>query len=278
MTFDTIIAVDWSARSAPSPARPTPDAIFACVGRNGTLDTPQYFRTRFAVMDWLDDLLDAEITAGRRVLAGFDFAFGYPDGFADALTGSNSGLAVWDWLSDQIVDESDNTNNRFKIADQINARFPGTGPFWGAPATVNLKHLPHKGTARSGHGMVEKRTCERASKTAQPVWKLYTTGAVGSQSLLGIPHLNRLRKRLGAHCAVWPMQDADTVQVTLCEIYPSLFPDSSDDANGILDARQVSRVVGQFFDEMPELPKLGAALTQEGWIVGLPIPEQGIVT
>ena len=36
---------------------------------------------------WLADHLADERAAGRRVLAGFDFPFGYPRGFAAALTG-----------------------------------------------------------------------------------------------------------------------------------------------------------------------------------------------
>ena len=46
-------------------------------------------------MRWLADLLAAERAAGRRVLAGFDFPFGYPRGFAAALTGRAEALALW---------------------------------------------------------------------------------------------------------------------------------------------------------------------------------------
>ena len=46
--FHTHIVVDWSARSRPSPAQPTKDAIWWAVARTdgGAADAPEYARTR----------------------------------------------------------------------------------------------------------------------------------------------------------------------------------------------------------------------------------------
>lgn len=285
----TIIAVDWSARAAPSSVKPVRDAIFACVHRPGVPGHPAYFRTRTALMDWLNGVLDDELVAGRKVLAGFDFAFGYPAGFAQALTGTPDPLAVWDWLDTRIEDGADNANNRFEIAARMNARFPGVGPFWGCPAGLGLAGLPEKGSARAGHGMAEKRLVEQICG-AQPVWKLYTTGAVGSQSLLGLPRLAQLRRRLGARCAVWPMQQVGAADVTLTEIYPSVvrmaydrpltdqFPDET---YQIPDAEQVRAVCDAYaaipptaWDGVFAAPARQAQAREEGWILGVDLPHR----
>ena len=100
--FDTIIAVAWSARSTPSPVRPTKDAIYLCVSRlnEGASQHPEYFRTRAEAMARIHDLLDGEMAAGRRSFIGFDFNFGYPSGFAKILTGRTDGISVWKWMSE----------------------------------------------------------------------------------------------------------------------------------------------------------------------------------
>tara|TARA_B100001093_G_scaffold217442_2_gene208597 strand:+ start:861 stop:1760 length:900 start_codon:yes stop_codon:yes gene_type:complete len=291
--FDTVIVIDWSARSAPSSIKPCRDAIYLCISRlvEGTSRHPEYHRTRTSVMDRLRDILDRELVAGRRTLVGFDFSFGYPVGFAKVLTGKAWGLAVWDWLAERLEDDEHNSNNRFEIAAQINNMFPGVGPFWGAPAGISYAGLPHKGTLRTGHGMIELRETESASKTAQSSWKLFTTGSVGSQALLGLMHLAELRKFLGLRCQIFPQEtgrDLPSAPIVLCEIYPSYYkveyavpleikyPDA---LYHILDARQVRETCDSFaslmqntqFDQYPFVPPdVGlATLNEEGWIMGV---------
>ena len=291
--FDTVIAIDWSARSAPSPARPSRDAIYLCVSNllEGASRHPEYHRTRASVMASLRDILDGELAAGRRTLVGFDFSFGYPMGFAKALTGKASGLAIWDWLAERLEDDAHNVNNRFEIAAQINNMFPGIGPFWGSPHSTSYAGLPHKGTLRSGHGMIELRETELASKTAQSSWKLFTTGSVGSQALLGLMYLAKLRKLLGQRCQVFPQEtgrDLPDAPVVLCEIYPSYYKvdyavpleiEYPDALYHILDARQVRQTCdrlssmmknaqfGQYLFELPDVDLF--TLNEEGWIMGV---------
>ncbi|WP_414897357.1 hypothetical protein [Rhodovulum sp. YEN HP10] len=105
---DTVIMADWSARSGHSPARPTADAIWIAVARRDATTLTAYFRSRAGAEAALADLLDEECRAGRRVLLGGDFAFGYPAGLAGALTGTASARAVWAWLEDG----PDNRNSR----------------------------------------------------------------------------------------------------------------------------------------------------------------------
>lgn len=270
--IDTILMVDWSARSKPSPARPTKDAIFIAEHGPGT-EVVNYRRSRAAAQAHLEARLDAALDEGRRVLAGFDFPFAYPRGFGHAITGSEDPLAVWHWLAGHIVDDDRNTNNRWDIAEGLNRLFPGVGPFWGCPAARATEQLPDRGTLRQGHGLPERRAVEERLRRAQPCWKLFTTGSVGSQVLLGLPRLQALRARYGDKLAVRPFEDRDA-PILLAEVYPSLLDQAVRDRQGpgeILDAAQVRVLAAAFAGLAPD--RLDAMLREgdrrEGWIAGL---------
>lgn len=275
--FDTILIVDWSARSAPSPARRSADAIWIAEARDGDCTT-SYHRTRTAAGAYLEQVIATEIADGRRVLAGFDFPFGYPAGFASALTGRADALALWDWMAERVHDGAENANNRFALAAEINRTFSGTGPFWGAPTSVNLPDLPHDGTARRDHGLPERRLVETRVPRAQSCWKLFTTGSVGSQTVLGLPILARLRTRFAEALGVWPFEGAGA-QVVLAEVYPSLLDKAVTAAMGtedIKDEVQV-RVLARALAAMQHGGTLtralgtaeGENLHEEGWILGV---------
>ncbi|MEP2890662.1 gephyrin-like molybdotransferase Glp [Tateyamaria sp.] len=270
--FDRIIVVDWSASKVPSPKKPSPDAIWMAVHYAGTT-VCTYHRTRHDLIIELCAHIDDALSKDERVLAGFDFPFGYPSGFARAVNGSDDPLALWADLATHIQDGADNANNRFDVARDLNAMFPGVGPFWGCPAALADADLPAKGSVRHGHGMPERRKIEAMIPSAQPCWKLYTTGSVGSQALLGIARLQALRDRYGAALSVSPFQAPDT-PIVLAEVYPSLLADdvaALQGADEIKDRAQV-RVLA---DALAGLPRdvLDAMLcegdTQEGWILGV---------
>jgi molybdopterin-guanine dinucleotide biosynthesis adapter protein len=224
----------------------------------------------------LTALLDGEAKAGRRVLAGFDFPFGYPNGFAGRLTGRPEARAVWHWLEAHLRDGPDNRNNRFALAAGINARFGGAGPFWGRPAVMDLPALPpRKLVDYASLGLPERRRVERVVPRAQPVWKLYTTGSVGSQALTGLPLIARLARR--PDCAVWPFDGRDAA-LLLAEVYPSLLARDvarAVTAGEIKDAAQV-RLLAQALWQLSARGGLAALLdtappdasTEEGWILG----------
>jgi cytidine deaminase len=285
--FDTVVMVDWSAAASPSPRNPSADAIWIGISRGSQAEPPIYCRTRTDAVARLAALLAQEQAAGRRVLAGFDFPFGYPAGFAEAVTGRAEGLAVWAHLAEAVEDGPDNTNNRFAVAEALNARFPGIGPFWGRPAGLDLPGLPERGSLRDGHGMTERRLAEARLGRAQPCWKLYTTGSVGSQALLGIAALARLRDMTGA--AVWPFDTglrAPDAPLVLAEVFPSLIDGTVRAAQGadeIRDAAQVRVLAGAFaaldaagglrplFAGAPDLdgPSREIVAREEAWILGL---------
>src|SRR5206468_24092 len=94
--------------------------------------------TRALAAAHLAGVIDSHVAAGRRLLVGFDFAFGYPAGFARAL-GLRGPAPVWQrtWaaLAELVEDGDDNTNNRWRVAAGLNRRLGRRpGPFWNCPA------------------------------------------------------------------------------------------------------------------------------------------------
>lgn len=273
--FDRVIIADWSAASALSPARPSKDAIWICRADHAGLTT-SYHRSRMQAEAMLLAEINAAQLAGARLLIGCDFPFGYPQGFAQALTAQTAAKAVWQYLAGAITDGDDNANNRFEVADAINAQF-ASGPFWGRPEGRILPHLPaRKLVDYTALPFAERREIERRIPSAQPVWKLYTTGSVGSQSLMGLPMIARLSRLAGV--SVWPF-DATLTDVVLAEIYPSLLAPivaqnlALQGAGAIKDAVQVQvlaaalhRQRASVWDQVLELPHADAR--NEGWILG----------
>lgn len=267
--FDRIVVVDWSANSTPKLGA---DSIWIGSAGQGA-GLPVNLPTRHLAMGHLSGQIEAALAQGQRLLIAFDIGFGFPAGFAQVLTGQASALAVWDWLAARITDDDRNRNNRFQVAAEMNRAFEGLGPFWGRPAGLDLPDLPAKGRLRHGHGLRELRATESLCAGAHPMWKLFTTGSVGSQSLLGQAHLAGLRARFGSALQVWPMQGA-TAPVVLAETYLSLVDGPVREAQGYpcKDAAQVDMLAQALaLTDLTLLlapPAAPALLAEEGWILG----------
>ena len=268
--FDTIAIVDWSSGKDTGP-KPRKDAIWIGLTRNGQDAEPEYIRNRADAEVRLTALIEEERAAGRRLMIGFDFPFGFPRGFAEALTGNGEPFAVWDWLESRITD-GPNDNNRFEVAAKINRAFPGSGPFWFNGLKQDIPDLPRRDT-REGHGMPERRLCDKRAKGAFTCWQMGGAGAVGGQVLTGLPVLNRLRRRFADQVAIWPFQPLQA-PVVFTEIWPGLINPLVKDAEaqgGIRDAHQVrllARAVANLsVGELGEMLDVNAP--QEGWIMGL---------
>ncbi|WP_328591485.1 molybdopterin guanine dinucleotide synthesis [Marimonas lutisalis] len=267
--FDTIVMVDWSGGNDRGPT-PKRDAIWACVAG----EAPVYHRNRQVAEVWLTDRIAAEIASGRRVLAGFDFPFGYPRGLARALLGADDPLILWQWFADQIED-APKTNNRFDVAGRINRLFPGTGPFWGNGLRRDIPDLPRKGRTRDFTGLPEWRLAETRAKGSFSCWQMAGAGSVGGQVMMGLPVLHRMRARFRA--AAWPFEPLDHAPLALVEVWPSLLRGAVADAQGadeIRDAAQVRVLAGAIAALPGDL--LARMLTveapeadSEGWIFGL---------
>ncbi|QYX55828.1 molybdopterin guanine dinucleotide synthesis [Roseovarius sp. SCSIO 43702] len=274
--FDTVAMVDWSAASRPSPARPSKDAIWLGMARRGAPFAPSYFRTRRAAEAALAGLITAERAAGRRLLLGFDFPFGYPAGLARALTGSDDPFAVWNWLAARITDNLRNRNNRFDVASAMNRVLPGAGPFWGKTHADRWPDIPYRKAGITYDAIPEKRSCDRVARTSSSCFQLCYNPTVGSQVLMGLPMLNRLRRLPGV--AIWPFEDCATAPVVLAEIWPGLIENAvrtatRADPEAIRDAVQVTRLAtvlsrlppSELAAMMRDLPD---AAREEAWILG----------
>jgi len=190
--FDTIAIVDWSAGKR-APARPSKDAIWIGVVQQGQELEPVYIRSRIDAEAWLTAFIDAEAEAGRRALIGFDFPFGYPRRFVRHVTGSDDPLVFWDWLEARITDSEAGENNRFDVASEINRLFDGLGPFWGKPAEDHWPDVPYRKAGIAYDICAERRACDVAAKAASSCFQLFFNPTVGSQALMGLPMLARLR-------------------------------------------------------------------------------------
>ena len=272
MQIDTVIMVDWSARSVPSPAKRSKDAIYVAE-RSGRDSHVTYCRTRAEAVAHLTARLEAAVSDGRRVLAGFDFPLAYPAGFAQALTGSTNPFAVWDWLAETVEDDARNANNRLAVADRINAHLGGAGPFWSHPVGKTPAHVPFRKPPHQGFPFAERRQVERVLRGASTCFQLYGNGAVASQTLLGLPRLWALKRHFGDALAVRPFEDR-AAPILLAEVYPSILSAEIKRRQRpaeVPDAAQV-RVLAQAFAALPP-DRLEAMLREgcpeEGWITGL---------
>lgn len=297
--FDSVVMVDWSARAAPGPVRPAPDNIFIAEAGG---PPPVYHRTRASALADLTARARAAVQGGRRMLIGFDFPFGYPVGTARALTGRDDARALWSHLAARMGDAQGDAAGRFALAADLNAQFAGQGPFWGRPAAQDIPGLGIRKPPRGPDHPPERRAVERAARGAATLWQLLGVGAVGSQTLTGVPALERWRRAdgLAGRTAVWPFDGGFAVPdapVVLAEVYPSLIQPAVDAARGadeILDAAQV-RVLAEAFAALDragalaplfaapdwlDAEALAAAAREEGWVLGVqaPMPPRGRAT
>jgi hypothetical protein len=253
--FDTYIIVDWSASRVPKTGR---DSIWVCrldhAGEK-VVNPP----TRNEARALLAEMLSEAMEHGKRVVAGFDFPFGYPSGFAARLGLSGTPWrATWDEIARLVEDHEDNRNNRFLVGAELNRRVSGKPfPFWGCPAAAAGEFLGarhHRGHVPD-EPLQEHRLIDRWMTGAQPCWKLAYTGSVGSQALTGIPVVRALRNhpRWADHARIWPFEtglrspEPDT-RIVFAEVWPSWWRDwrtalRPGDAN---DQAQVRHVAGVF--------------------------------
>lgn len=243
--FDHYIVVDWSAKDEPGPSHRKPDRqkkdnIWIGEGPEGA--TEHYFRTRSRAATFLQQRIETLVKADKRVFVGFDFAFGYPAGFAEALTGKAGWASLWKFISKHATDDELNENNRFELAASMNSVFPENGPFWGTPKDFESEGLsaksPWKGVNElkfAGKTIQRMRHTDAATKGTQEVWQLYGAGSVGGQTLTGIPVVWNLRQSeaLKAHSKIWPLETTlskkahfdKKVKVIFSEIFPTIAND-----------------------------------------------------
>ena len=220
--FDGYVAVDWSASAEPVCGE---NSIWIAVCDSHGPPNLENSCTRREAVIHIETLLSTATKEDRRLLCGFDFSFGYPEGTARMLTGRDGWEAVWARIAEVIEDGPDNMNNRFEAAAELNECFEGDGPFWGMPTGWSIEGL--LGTSpKHGWGVnlpPRLRYAECVVPSAQEVWKLFYPGNVGGQALTGIATLEGLRHRNDVDVQIWPFETlGEGGSHVLAEIYPSL--------------------------------------------------------
>ena len=275
--FDQIAILDWSAAKG---SRLGKDSIWLGVCDGRTVHA-RNFPNRTAAQAELASFVGTALKKGQRLLIGADFAFGFPAGFASVLTGQARALAVWDWLSARVTEGAGHTSNYRAVAAEMNAGFPGFGPFWGngerseTPGLPRLKPSLPAGLAAHRHSEILARESGARPKS---VWQLAGAGAVGAQVLTGLPVLNALRVAHPGQVAVWPFEPPDA-QIVMAEVYPSVLHPLvrvelakgrvQDEAQVSLLALSLARLaqrgtLGPLFN----LPAGGIDIEEEGWLLG----------
>jgi hypothetical protein len=297
--FDSYVMVDWSAASKPATGADsiwigalTPDSRLKLAFKSSNPPT------RAKALEELADLLGRCLKRGDRVLLGMDFPLGFPAGTASAL--KLKGEAPWrsirDFLLKEMKDKPDNSNNRFSLAAQMNRRISeGPFPFWGCSKKDELTTLAIKKVREHGpkeiaeFRITEDNIADTRKARPQPVWKIAYAGAVGGQTLTGLPAIERLREKFPT-LKIWPFEiplgklDEEAMgdaRIVVAEIYPMLLT-TQVGASEIKDEAQV-RTIAEWFAERDANGKLAAlfaseakltdaqkrSVTQEeGWILG----------
>jgi hypothetical protein len=245
--------------------------------------------TRSSAVAFLVELFESDTASST--LVGVDFSLGYPAGTAEALglTGT-AWSATWALLAGEIDDDDRNANNRFAVAAALNRRLTGAAaPFWGCPPSAVCAHLGATKPVEAGT-LVEFRAAEELLRAGgrRPFssWQLLGAGAVGSQSLLGIGRLDRLRSRFGERMEVWPFTTgfaSPTIgdgTIVVAELWPSMLTIGGT-GDLVRDAAQVASAVrwltetdqsgglDALFSPALDPAVVAAAVAEEGWVFGV---------
>jgi hypothetical protein len=238
--FDAYIFIDWNSKNTLGPQRQAPDNVWIGQWYSNELYPETYCRSRDECIDYLIDILKKLIRENQKVLIGFDFSYGYPKGLANAL-GHNIGpkpwCEIWEEISNRIKDTQFNENNRFEVANDLNAKIGGSGPFWGHPqgqtwGNLNPRSPGFPFRTANGEALRRLRIVDSRVGGLQETWQLFGAGSVGGQALVGIPRLKFLRKHkeLSQYSKIWPFETGFTLEpspkqgpfVLHAEIWPGI--------------------------------------------------------
>jgi hypothetical protein len=205
--FDAFVAIDWSG------AVRHYDGIAVAICRPGRtapklVKAPGVRWTRKTISDWLK----SQLGCGRRLLIGFDFAFGFPfetDGgyLGGKAPGIDDIFSLWTMIEARSCGDPDFGCMRF-IGDAAYASL-----FW-------LQG------ARPSHWIERKRwtefACAEQTKTRpDSLYKMLHSKQVGKASITGMRVLHHIRTSMGGCVAIWPFEKVRASAIV--EIYPTMF-------------------------------------------------------
>ncbi|WP_158913704.1 cobalamin biosynthesis protein CbiG [Caulobacter sp. S45] len=298
--FNSYVMVDWSAATT---AKTGKDSIWIGVTKRDIRFRPTFEAFNPPTRHAAEAQLRAILTDLRRrndtALIGFDFSLGYPAGTAEMLKlKTHDYAAMWAFLAANVVDKPDNTNNRFAVAAKMNRLMTEQPwPFWGAPARdaqtwlSSTKTIPPADFALPVLRRAEQATQGAGRAGAKSVWQVFGNGAVGGQTLVGVPAVKRLADELGDKALLWPFQsgwreltpaDLDGREAVIAEIYPAMVEVKAEP--GEVNDRAQVRALCEHFARLDEQGRLGPAFAapkdadpelververEEGWILGV---------
>jgi hypothetical protein len=205
-SFDAFIAIDWSG------AARAYNGIAAAICRKGrtppeVVPPPGRRWTRGEIAEWLKRRLEER----KRLLIGFDFAFGFPYEDCGYLGGQADGVdnifALWELIEAKSGGDADFGCSRF-LADPIYSPL-----FW----TAGPK--PQEWVERKRQ---TEHACAELTKTRpDTLYKLLHSKQVGKASITGMRVLRYVRSCRKDCVAIWPFETLRTSAVV--EIYPTMF-------------------------------------------------------
>jgi len=291
--FNAYVIADWSANAKPKTGA---DSIWIGVMKRDVRFQFTFeainLATRTEAETRLTSILDDLARRGERTFLGFDFPLGFPRGTGSALKLKDEGWSgLWAFLAANVVDKADNTNNRFAVANKMNRLMTGEArPFWGSPPK-DVQTWLQSTKPEHGTGVPPvMRHADIAARGAKSIWQVFGNGTVGSQALVGIPAVGRLKAARGETFRVWPFEtgwktlteaDLAGVEVVAAEVYPSLVKPEPLPGE-IKDQAQV-RTLCHHFARLDEAGKLASAFGpakdfpadaildvqhEEGWVLG----------
>ena len=251
--------------------------------------------TRAEGMTLLRSILADLHKRGDRIFLGLDFALGFPRGTASRLALKEANWrGMWDFLAKNVVDKTDNTNNRFQVAAKMNRLMTDEAwPFWGAPKNASQKWLSTLKPDSFGD-FPDMRLTDEATRTlkksaqAKSLWQMHGAGVVGGQSMLGIAAVKGLIDELGEGARLWPFAtgfgslDLDGVSTVVAEVYSPMF-EGTPESGEVKDATAV-RLTAAAVADLDDKGQLAAlfngpkglndtdrdiAAGEEGWMLGL---------
>jgi hypothetical protein len=205
--FDGFVAIDWSG------AFRNYDGIAVAICRLGgtapkLVKAPGARWRRKTIADWLT----SQLGSGKRLLIGFDFAFGFPfetDGgyLGGTAPGIDDIFSLWTLIEARSAGDPDFGCMRFIGDTDYASLFWLRGP-------------------RPGHWIERKRrtefACAELTKTRpDSLYKMLHSKQVGKASITGMRVLHHICTSTRGCVAIWPFEKVRTSAIV--EIYPTMF-------------------------------------------------------
>lgn len=279
--FDQYLFADYSGAEDDAAQR---KAIYLCAANAAKIADPVNGFTRESLRCEVVQRLSAASCAGQRVLFGFDHQYSWPSELWQL-----AGLAEepWEQAVAQLIDgtyggPACDGRNPVDFGSDFN-RWVQRDCFY------SLNHQQLQGRLPA-QGLKAFRLAEVAlqadGRSPMPATRLRDNGAVGGQTLRGLPHLLLLKRELaavGVRIAYWPFDGLDLSAPAYqgahvgVEVYPTLLRPAHIEQTDANDARacavwaqaqDASGKLGSFLDLRPRQHD-EARIRLEGWVLGV---------